>query len=485
MKKLQVAIVERGKLVDVLRGAVDPRAEAVNLANGKVPGKLKTPHVGVGYLDIHFGRLPHFLVLPNSDFKEFYAWVNTYCPFVTPLSQWCRVVPQNDLPRVGTLEISPSYGNTITAWAGAIVGEAFLNVGSCAKLAEISVGALQACWTYVAAKTFGLWGTGQIGLESVERYGAARKILGAGREGNHFDYIEIWKVLEILSIGASSKVTDVSPEVELTIHACNDIQENGFVSREIVSQIVKELDWSKKLVDFEHIGAEQRVRLFDTAISNLFDHEKKSPASFRTLKEFTVSYFAARIGGSASNHLLLLEKFLGAFPMLGVWYGIVSGLYRPEVWGSEFDGLGRLVEKELNYPLRFDDPPRCDISFDELRTLAGPNSEISSLGFRGATKKTLNVEVALGVNGMVRLPETTQDDGGELRLAALQTEITKLYRNLVAATDNAAILNELIDPSGIRSTKKNRPSAKRRRGQYHPKKRGGSAGDNELPLTDR
>ena len=485
MNKLQVAIVERGKLVDVLRGVADARADAANLANGKLSGKLKNPYVGVGYVDGHLGRLPHFIVLPNADLKEFFAWVNIYCPFVTPLSQWCRVVTENELARVYSLEISPRYGNTVTAWAGATVGEAFLHLGSGAKLTEIPLGALQACWTFVAARTFGLWGTGEIRSKSVERYGAAREILGAGGDPNLLDYLEIWKVLDVLSIGTSSRVSDVSPAVQLEIYACHDIQENGFVSQKVIFEIVNELGWSRNLVDFEHIGAEQRVRLFDNAIDSLIHFEKKRSKDFRTLAEFTVAYLAARIGGSASGHILLLEKFLGAFPMLGVWYGIVSALYRPDVWGTEFGGLGRLVVKELTFPFRFDDPPRCDIGFDELGTLAGPGSEVSSLGIRGSTKKALNVEVALGVNGIVRLPESSEETDFEISLAALQAEITKLQHNLIAATESTAVLNELIEPRGYRNTSRSRNQEKKRRAQYQKKKGGGWDDENEFPLRKR
>lgn len=100
MRKLKTVTVERSKLADVLRGLGNYQADAVDIQDGRLPVKLRVPQVAVGYIDGHFDTLPKFLVIPGNDRREFFAWVNTYCSFATPLSQWCRVLSEEELVRV-------------------------------------------------------------------------------------------------------------------------------------------------------------------------------------------------------------------------------------------------------------------------------------------------------------------------------------------------------------------------------------------------
>ena len=182
-----------------------------------------------------------------------------------------------------------------------------------------------------------------------------------------------------------------------TVKACKDIRKTGFVSMGTMDPVLTQLEWAEHYREFESVGAEQRLRIFDGAVECL-GREREHGRSVEALGEFMVGYFAARIGGGPSGHLGLLEKVVGQRPMVAVWYGIASALYRPEVWGAEFGGLGRLAVRELAFPWRFADPPRCDIAVDELTALVERGGGSAALGFRGAMRRVLNVEVALGVN---------------------------------------------------------------------------------------
>ena len=465
MSELQVTIVKRGKLADVLRGIGNPRTDVVSVRDGRLPGKLNAPCVGIGYVDNHSNLLPDFLVIPGSDRREFFAWVNTYCPFATPLSQWCRVISEEELARVQLLEIAPRYGGLAPAWAGAVVGEALLNVGIGGDLSQLSVTALQSCASFVAARAFGLWGSGKNLSISMEQYDAARNILGIGnRNSNRLEYENLWTILEALSNKEMAQYSKsiAHLHIELIIQSCEDIRKTGFVSRPIISEMVRKLDWPAKFVEFEQNGAEQRIVLFDNAVECLSRSVSKIQQEPKMLGEFMVAYFAARIGGSASAHMPLLEKMVGSHPMVVLWYGVISALYRSEIWGIEFGGLGRLALKELAFPLRFDDPPRCDIAFDELVALVEPSTRSRSLGFRGATHKALNVEVALGVNTMIRLSPLPEQDSAVISSGEIKSEVAELHRHLKAAIESVQRLDNAhgLSASSRSSKSRSRPKKK-------------------------
>ena len=475
MNKLQVAIVDRGKLADVLRGIGDSKTDVVTLRDGKLPGKLNAHCVGIGYVDNHSDLLPNFLVIPSSDRREFFAWVNTYCPFATPLSQWCRVINEEELARVKLLEIIPRYGRMASAWAGAVVGEALLNIGIRKRQPQLSVTALQSCASFVAARAFGLWGSGRNLSISMKQYDAARNVLGiADRNSNRLEYENLWMILEALSDNKMQYPKNILHlYTKLIVRSCEDIRNTGFVSRTIMSEVIRELDWSEKLIEFERSGAEQRIVLFDNAVDHLSRSVSETQQNSKMLGEFMVAYFAARIGGSACSHRPLLEKLIDDYPIVVLWYGVVSALYRSEIWGAEFGGLGRLALKELAFPLRFDDPPRCDIAFDELVALVDPNVGPRSLGFRGATHKALNVEVSLGVNAMIRLSPLPEQGSAVISSAVisseeLQSQVAELRRHLESAIESVQRLDSAYGLSTASQSSENRSRLKSRRSQ--PKK---------------
>ena len=493
MNKLKVITVERGKLADVLRGLGNYRADAVDIQDGRLPVKLRVPQVAVGYIDSHFGQLPKYLVIPGTDRREFFAWVNTYCPFATPLSQWCRVISEEELVRVQSLEIIPRYGNFSSAWAGAVVGEAILNVGIGSAPSQLSVAALQSCASFVAARAFGLWGHGNTFTISMEQYEIARNILGnTNRNSDCLEYHKLWEVLDILSSKETTHNPKISLSTRLIVQSCQDVRKSGFVSREVMSQLMKELVWPEKILEFEKSGSEQRIVIFDSAVEHLIRSRSDAPKDLKVLQEFAIAYLAARIGGSVSSHITLLDKLMKNYPMIALWYGVVSGLYRSEIWGVEFGGLGRLALKELSFPLRFDDPPRCDIAFDELIALVDPNNTSQSLGFRGATHRALNVEVSLGVNAMIRLSSLSEHNSIPVSSEIIQSEVAELLRHLEAAFESAHRLDSAHgstslsrSPKNQNPTKKKRPQSRKTQPRSRNKTRKGKMGsDRKLSHSD-
>ena len=484
MNGVKIAAIDRPRLVDVLRGVLSVRKDAVEVNDRKLRSSLKPPSVGVGYIGDEADSLPSLLVVPGNDQREFFAWVSAYCPFATPLSQWCRVITHDELASFRSLAVFPQYGNAGTAWAGAMVGEAILHMGVGTDLSQVSVSALQSCASFVAARAFGLSRSEDARASAVQRYDHVRKLLGVNeRRLTSLECQHLWIVLETLSSESPDEASVGSAHVELVVRSCRDIQEAGFVSESTVSRILEALDWPTDLRAFQREGAERRVELFDKAVDNLLRSNRPGTRQASTLEEFIVAYFAARVGGSGSGHLMLLERLVSQHPMLSLWYGVASGLNRPELWGAEFGGLGRLALKELAFPLRIDDRPRCDIAFDELLTISGPQPESERLGFRGATRRALSVEVAAGVNALVGLATWTEQEAVAPGWTVDQALLKDLVTHLGIANEYASRLQQgKPNPRGRRNGAVDGPGASREGSRREVRDPKGDRG--QLPLID-
>ena len=251
MNEFSVAIVERSELADALRGVGHTREAAVDVTTGKLPAKLQAPFVGVGYIQEREDSLPHFVVTPGSDRREFFAWVNTYCPFATPLSQWCHVVTPEDLPRIQAMMVVPAYGGAATAWAGVAIGEALLYAGSALKLSHLSVAALQSCGAFVAAKAHGLWSKKRVRSLVLDKYNRSREIVRAGerRVRGTIDYETVWMVID--AIAAASPSPRKKPlQTDLAIRASLEIARTGFVKEPTMTDVVSAIGWSRAFVEF-------------------------------------------------------------------------------------------------------------------------------------------------------------------------------------------------------------------------------------------
>ena len=455
MEGIVVDVVERGDLADVLRGKRNAPEKSLSMRDGQLPVKLQPGQVGVGYVGREPRPLPCMLIVREEELRELFAWVNTYCPFVTPLSQWCRVLGEGDLRRTKTPERIPAYGNAAGAWAGAMIGEAILRLGGRVEALHVSVAALQSCITFVAARAFGLWGSADM-LQATRRYEEARELLGSTpidpRSGG---YEDVWRVLVTLSGDALEKDHSISlsEECKLAAICCGNIQENGFISEKIVQRVIDALGWSREFCNYEKSAAEQRLEIYDQALANIATGggiERDRP---NLLADFMVAYFAAKISGRASAHIQLVEGLLGSQPMSILWFGIISALYQPEVWGAEFSGLARLGVKELEFPTRLDERPRSDVSLEELRTLVGPSERYSTLGFRGALPKVLNVELLTGVAGGIRLIEEDEEFQRDLGAKAnedARRRIRGVVNSLLSATQEAQRAAQALDEVEVR-----------------------------------
>ena len=122
------------------------------------------------------------------------------------------------------------------------------------------------------------------------------------------------------------------------------------------------------------------------------------------------------------------------WPELTGWAYLVGGVGEKITWTSAFDGLGRMVARELQRPLRLDEPPTCDFAFDEARVLFDPELKDPLVHLRIKQAKVLTVALFPGVNIAIPVVDSTARD-----------DTTWESRSKRATPSDAAISGDLTD----------------------------------------
>ncbi len=159
------------------------------------------------------------------------------------------------------------------------------------------------------------------------------------------------------------------------------------------------------LGQLDDIAPEGRLRLFDKLVEGLDKPESLREKLRRNALALLAGYLAT-IAAGGSPSLTLAESHASRWPEITAWAYLTGGLGEKIVWTSSFDGLGRLVARELLRPLRLDEPPTCDFAFDEAAVLADAKLADPLVHLRVKQARLLTVELLPGVNVSIPIGES-------------------------------------------------------------------------------
>ncbi|RWB28533.1 MAG: hypothetical protein EOQ42_28410 [Mesorhizobium sp.] len=179
-----------------------------------------------------------------------------------------------------------------------------------------------------------------------------------------------------------------------------------------------------------NIPPEDRVQLFDHLVNQI------AGASKEPMRHGDLSFLAAYIstvaaGGSPS--LGLAEGVSREHPQILAWAYVLGSVGESVTWTSSFEGLGRLVSRELLRQFSIDDAPACDFAIDEASILADHQLKDPLVHLKIKQARVASVALFPGVNLSVLIED--QPDTGRQR----------------AAPRNIARINENVDFEDSRS----------------------------------
>ena len=322
----------------------------------------------------------------------------------SPLTAWCHLLSSAFLRDLDTGVRDAEFGNTLASWSGLAIAETSLLAGR--PLSEIRIAACLASATFAVARTKALWRDLHFDLV-YQRFELANRIC-RGQEGGpkqqprvshvRLSFLPMWKCLATLSGPDLGSGTDELYPVTMGLDALRRARANGEANEAAclvgpLKETVPEISMYERLPD---LAPEARLKLFDELVAKYRETGRQDVKRRNALG--VASGYLATVAAGGSSSLALLEDYADEFPELTGWAYLIGGIGEQVTWTSAFDGLGRLVARELSRPFRLDEPPTCDFAFDEAIVLADHQLKDPLVHLRIKQARILNVALFPGVN---------------------------------------------------------------------------------------
>lgn len=380
------------------------------------PSRPKPGSVGVIWHSENKARTirPLALVVNEDEIRRLCGRYAQLHSDLSPLTAWCHLLTPRFFEPLDSLVRIPDLGGLEAAWTGLTVAETVLLAEI--PLARIKISACLATHSFAIARANALWS--RISAEDVaKRFDSANKLLKsesiAQRAESRLGKIRtslqpIWDVLIAISSGRGSHTSN---ELEPMVSALQGLIDARSVkdpreANQLIRPLLHYVPEAESLEQLSELAPEGRLRVFDKLVESLDKMEAGHEKLRRNALALLAGYLAT-VAAGGSPSLTLAEAHISRWPEITAWAYLIGGLGERVVWTSSFDGLGRLVARELTRPLRLDEPPTCDFAFDEAVVLADAKLADPLVHLRVKQARLLTVELLPGVNISIQIGETS------------------------------------------------------------------------------
>lgn len=386
------------------------------LAEGKKPGpaypwppRRATLRIGSGNVGVVWraipsdpeGARPLVVVVPQEDQRRLFARFAQLRSDLSPLSTWCHIVTPDLFNRMQESWLEANLGGYEAAWAGLAVAEASILAGR--PVSHLKLVACLATQSFAVARTAALWGDVPPS-EILSRYDDLQRAVRTN--GTQVTRVRkalepIWSILNSVSIGGRMS----SPEELLIVEAIQALRRARAAKDDehlALRVTLEQLPESSIFDRLETLSAEQRLKKFDSLLQ-LIPASHEYPAR-RLQLAFLAGYISTiAAGGEAS--LSIAEDAATQFPEVTAFAYVLGGVGETITWSSGFEGLGRLVARELTRSFTFVDPPSCDFSSDEALVLIDKTLSDPLVHLRLKQSRVATAALYPGVNLQVPFAE--------------------------------------------------------------------------------
>lgn len=376
--------------------------------------------------DGHEPLRPFAIVLQPEEFRRFFGRYSQLRSDLSPISAWCHVITPRALERLDSADRSAELNGFEAAWTGLVVAEALMLAER--PISQIKIAACFSTHSYAIARAIALWPNISVD-EVVERYEHAQGLVRGSTTkhvGLRQNLAPVWDALL-----AASQSSPISHRSKFSVLA-ESIRALGFSRRHSDSnESYRFAEPLEHLVpaailfrNLAKLSPEQRLQQFDKLI--LLAGEASENSIEQNAILMLAGYLATvAAGGSAS--LSLVEASSKRWPQITAWAYVLGSIGEQVVWTSSFDGLGRLVARELLRPFRLSDAPTCDFSLDEAEVLVDPQLSDPFVHLRIKQSRVLTVAVLPGVN--ISLPLASEVSHEVAPTGTGHEKATHLIRN--------------------------------------------------------
>jgi len=393
---------------------------------------------------------PLVLVSREDDLRRLCGRYSQLRSDLSPLSTWCYVITPKFFP--GITFCKANLIGLEAAWTGLVIAEAAL-------LAEKPIGSLRisaclATQTFAVARAKALWNSLST-EEIIQRFDSANRLCrnesAAQREGSRAAKLRtalqpIWNVLSNMSGSQAHTETDLWPlSTALSGLLSARIEKSKEEARRLLLPLLDFIPEAEKLQNLTELVPESRLRVFDTLVDSLKKSKETQPSVRRYGLALLAGYLATIAAGGAPS-LALAEANADQWPEITAWAYLVGGIGERIVWTSSFDGLGRLVARELMRPVRFDEPPTCDFSFDEAAVLVDAKLSDPLVHLRVKQARIVNVSLVPGVNISIPISDASIQEQSKLEAVRQRPQGESIFISHNARDPLGPLLAELVWP---------------------------------------
>jgi hypothetical protein len=227
------------------------------------------------------------------------------------------------------------------------------------------------------------------------------------------------------------------------------------------------------------VSPDGRLKLFDAVIAALDQVDiAKDPRRYYAIG--LIAGFVATVAAGGAPSISLAAVAAQTHPTVLAWAYVVGGIGEKITWTSSFEGLGRLVVRELERPFHLDEGPLADFAYPEMKVLADRGLSDPLVHLKIKQARTVVVALSPGVNVVFPLNEQKERNGQQERSVSRALEASAK-----AIGDPMAVLVEALWPyleRKIDSVRKNTAASKAKGGKGRPL---AARQEQDLPFEER
>lgn len=305
---------------------------------------------------------PPALIVINSDSaKDILSWLRTFAPATSPLSQFARVVTDEDWERLSNDPRGRRYApvQREDRWACLVLGEALAQADGETEINSIPISIASSCFSTAIARTATLYGTDEATATCADRL----KQLESDRRFQQRT-ISIAELIPPWNTMAMAGDEDLPP-AEAAALVLDAVSKFGINAARAAAGIK-----IPTLSDFRGLfsdSIEERVMTYQKMMNELM----RSPSSVtRDTRANALVAAAAFLVGRGTSHSFLIRRAIKTFTSSFIWYGVIAALAGSSTWDENWSRAVKGIERLLRSKFEWTDSPSTDLSWVEYSWLA-------------------------------------------------------------------------------------------------------------------
>lgn len=338
---------------------------------------------------------PAMTVLDNARVDDLFAWLATYAPATFPLSQYVRVLSNDEWAMVSSVPPT-SRVDADPIWPSLILGELIAQGnGADFKLTAVPLSRVSLCLGYTQARASTLYRNSPGALRlTAERLSILEKADKQWRAVTTAELREMWALAED-TFTLDPFIRDLVRLLSWTFE--RNREQRGDLPP--VPDLLREI--SLDLRKLSSGPLEYRVEEFERASAALL--ARKGAASNEKRRTAAVLAALAIWVGAGTSHITLLAEAASTFPLTFAWFGAFAGALGPASWHPEWARTTAAIAKMLRAGFDVASTSTADLSWTEFVWLANVASFDLLSGVPRVSPKVLSIDVLPGASAPFRL----------------------------------------------------------------------------------